>query len=175
MEAAQALIPEVLGNLVYPVESTDDQTFQVQLVRDTHIQRHVERVVMRLERSGRGATIDRLKNRRFDLQESPLIQKLSERRDEPRPAPEHLADLRVQDQVYIALPVAEFLVSDLIVYLLVRLFDDGKWAQRLRKELHAARMHRDLSHPSPKNVTLDTNDVSNVQQLLEDIVVEAFL
>ena len=63
-----ALVPEVVADLVHPIEPADDQPLEIQLVGDAQIERHVERVVMRRERPRRRAAIQRLQHRRLDLE-----------------------------------------------------------------------------------------------------------
>ncbi len=52
-----ALVAEVLADLEDALHPTDYQPLEVQLVRDAEVERHVERVVVRLERPREGPTV----------------------------------------------------------------------------------------------------------------------
>ena len=66
----EALVAEILAELVHPLEPADDQPLEVELGGDPQIQLAVERVVVGGERAGRGAAVQRLQNRGFDLDET---------------------------------------------------------------------------------------------------------
>ena len=68
-------VPEVVPDLVHPLESADQQPLEVQLVGDAQVQRHVQRVVVSHERTGRRAAIEWLEDRRLDLEKTTLIEK----------------------------------------------------------------------------------------------------
>ena len=68
MRAIDALVPEVVPDLVHAIEPAHDQPLQIQLVRDAQEERHVERVVVRRERARRRAAVERLQYRRLDLE-----------------------------------------------------------------------------------------------------------
>ena len=68
MRPVDALVPEVVADLVHPLEAAHDQPLEVQLVRDAQEERHVERVVVRRERPRRRAAVQRLQHRRLDLE-----------------------------------------------------------------------------------------------------------
>ncbi len=67
---ADPLVAIDAAQLVDPLHAADQQPLEVQLQRDPQEQLHVERVVMRLERPGRGAAGDRVQRRPFDLDEA---------------------------------------------------------------------------------------------------------
>ena len=58
------------AEFVDPLHAADEQPLQMQFQRDPQIQLHIERVVMRHERPGRGAAGDRVQRRAFDLDEA---------------------------------------------------------------------------------------------------------
>ncbi len=60
MRAVHSLVAEVFGELIYPVKSTNDEAFEIQLIRNAQIHFDVERVVMRNERAGKCPAILRL-------------------------------------------------------------------------------------------------------------------
>ena len=68
MRPVDALVPEVVPDLVHAVEAAHDEPLEIQLVGDAQVQRHVERVVVRRERPRRRAAVQRLQHRRLDLE-----------------------------------------------------------------------------------------------------------
>ena len=66
---ADAFVAEVAIDLVHARHAADDQPLQVELGRDAQKKIDVQRVVMRLERTSRGAASDRLHHRRLHLDE----------------------------------------------------------------------------------------------------------
>jgi hypothetical protein len=77
MKATESFIPEVLGNLVNAIEAPDEEAFQIEFIRDSHIQRHVQAVMMRRERPSGCAAIDRLKHGGLDFQVASTIEEVS--------------------------------------------------------------------------------------------------
>ena len=73
------LVPEVVPDLVHPLEPADDQPLEVQLVGDAQVERHVERVVVRHERTRRRAAVQRLQHRRLDLEVVPAVETRADR------------------------------------------------------------------------------------------------
>ena len=107
-----ALVPEVVADLVHPLEPADEQPLEVQLVGDPQVERHVERVVVRDERPRRRAAVERLEDRGLHLEEVPLVQEPADPADRLRAEPEHLAHLGVHRQVGVALPVAQLGIGE---------------------------------------------------------------
>ena len=56
MRPVHTLVTEVTRKFEHPVKTAHDQTFQVQLVRDTQVKRDIQRVVMRDKRAGRSSS-----------------------------------------------------------------------------------------------------------------------
>ena len=69
------LVPEVVADLVDPLDAAHQQPLQVQLVGDAEVERHVQRVVVGHEGPRRRAAVERLQDRRLDLEEPALIEK----------------------------------------------------------------------------------------------------
>ena len=77
-----ALVAEVLADLVDLLEPADDQALEVELGRDAQVAVLVERVLVRDERLGERAAVARLQDGRLDLDEAPLVE---DARGSPRP------------------------------------------------------------------------------------------
>ena len=125
VRAVHALVAEVLAQLVDTVESADDQLFEVELRGDAQVEVDVERVVVRDEGTRRGSARNGLQDRRLDLDIALRVEELAHRRDDLRALDEGLLDLRVDDQVEIALAVAHLRVGEGVEGLAVLLLDDG--------------------------------------------------
>ena len=69
-----ALVAEVLADLVDPLEPAHDQALEVELVGDPQEQVAVERVVVGHERARERAAVERLEDRRLDLEEAALVE-----------------------------------------------------------------------------------------------------
>ncbi len=98
-----ALVAEVLAELVDALEAADDQPLEVELGRDPQVEVAVERVVVGGERPRQRAAVERLEHRRLDLEEA------LRRRGSGAPprstrarVDEQLARLLVGDQVELA-------------------------------------------------------------------------
>ena len=102
-----ALVPEVVPDLVDPLEPADQQPLEIELVGDAQVQRHVQRVVVGHERPRRGAAVERLQDRGLDLEKPALVQEPPDEGDRLGAEHEDLAHVRVHRQVGVALPVAE--------------------------------------------------------------------
>ena len=101
-----ALVAEVLADLVHLLEPADDQPLEVELVGDSQIKVCVELVGVRDERLGEGAAVARLQNRCLDLDEAVGIEIRTDGRDDSRADDEVPPRFPVDKQVEVALPVA---------------------------------------------------------------------
>jgi hypothetical protein len=52
-----ALVPKVVPNFIYPLDSSDQQPLEIQLVRDAQVERHVQRIVVGDKWLSRGTAI----------------------------------------------------------------------------------------------------------------------
>ncbi len=100
------LVAEVLAELVDPVDPADDAALQVELGRDPQVEVAVEGVVVGDEGSRQGAAVERLQDRRLDLDEAVDVEPAADLGDRSAADPEDLARLRVGDQVELAVAVA---------------------------------------------------------------------
>ena len=107
-----ALVAEVLADLVDALEAADDEALEVELGRDAQVEVGVELVRVRDERVRERAAVPRLQDRRLDLDEAVLVQVAADRGDDPRAQEEELARVLVHQQVEVALPVARLRVGE---------------------------------------------------------------
>ena len=102
-----ALVAEVLADLVDTLQAADDEPLEVELGRDPQVEIGVELVRVRDERMCEGAAVARLEDGRLDLDEAGVVQVAPDGRDDPRSRREVLPRLVAHQQVEVALPVAE--------------------------------------------------------------------
>jgi hypothetical protein len=124
--------------------------------------RHVERIVVRRERSRGGTAVERLQHRRLHLEKVALEQELAHRLDQPRALDEHLAHLGVHHRVDVALAVADLLVGQPVPLVGKRADGLGEHLERREPdgELLGARAEQRSGYP---------DDIAHFHQL-EDAV-----
>ena len=110
-----ALVAEVLRELVDALESADDQTLEVQLGRDPEVDVGVELLVVRHERRREAAAVPRLENRRLDLDEAALVEIAADRRHHPRTGDGVATRVLVHQEVEVSLPVPGLDVGEAVV------------------------------------------------------------
>ena len=172
VRAIHALVAEILAELVYAVESADDQFLEVQLTGDAQVLVDVERIVVRDERACRGAARNRLQDRGLHLDVAALVEELAHRGDDLGASDEYVAHLRVHHQVDVALAVADFGVGEGVERLAVLGLDDGQRADRLREHRELAAVHRQLARIGMEREAFDADEVADVEQFLEHRVIQ---
>jgi hypothetical protein len=162
-----ALVAEVLAELVDALEAADDQALEVELGGDPQEQRAVELVVVRRERARERAAVDRLEHRRLDLDEAALVEPPAHRGDHLGAHDEQLARLLVGDEVELAVAVAQLDVLEPVALL-------GRRAQRLREHAEVLEAQRQLAAARAQDRALGTDQVAEVevQQALEGFLAE---
>ena len=110
-----ALVAEVLAELVDALEAADDQPLQVQLGGDPQVEVAVELVVVGDERPRGRAAVERLQDRRLDLDEARVVEEAADRGDHLRAGDEDRARLLVGDQVELAVAMAGLDVGEAVV------------------------------------------------------------
>ena len=79
--------------------------------------------------------------------------------------------MAIDDEVDIALAEAELWISEAVEGLTILLLDHGQGAQRLREEGQRGGMYRDLSHLCAEDFALDTDEVTDIHELLHYIII----
>ena len=100
-----ALVAEVLRQLVHLLEAADDQPLEVQLVGDAQVQVGVELVRVRDERLREAAAVARLEDRRLDLEKALAVEVRAHLGDDARPRRGEAPRVLVHQQVEVAPPV----------------------------------------------------------------------
>ena len=117
MARGDAFVAEVAVDFENLFETTDHQTFQVELRRDAQIKLHVERVVMGDEGACRGAAGDRVHHRRFDFEEAALQEQRAHRLDDARAQDEIQPRVFVADEIDVTLAIFLFLIGEAVIFL----------------------------------------------------------
>ena len=164
---AQALVAEVLAQLVDALQAAHDQALEVELGRDPQVHRLLERVEVRHERTRQRAAVDRLQDRRLDLDEALVVEETSDCGDDLGARDEDLARLRVGHQVQLAVPEAGLGVREAVVLL-------GRRAQRLRQQCPFADRDGQLAAARLEDRAVGPDQVAEVhrEQPLERLVAQ---
>ena len=155
MLGVHALIPEDTTDLIDLFQAADDQTFQVQLQRNTKLQVLIQGVKVGQERPrGRAAGV-LYEHGRFDFKEALPVEVAADAGDDPGSADEGLANFRIHDQVGITLAVAKVRICHAVIFLRQR-------TKGLRKQRDVLDMHRDLTGLGLEDITADADDIAHV-------------
>ena len=154
---ADALVAEVLADLVDPVDAADDAALEIELDRDAQVEVAVELVVVRGERPRHGAAVQRLQDRRLDLDEAALVEEAADGADHVRALDEALLDLVVDDEVEVAAAVARLHVGEAVELLRQR-------TQRLGEQAEVVNLERELAAAGADHGALGAEDVAHVQR-----------
>ena len=128
---AEAFVAEDAPDLEHSLHAADDESLEVQLQRDSKVQLHVQRVVVRDERACVRAAGLHVQHRGLDLDEPAAVQRAAEAGDHLVADAEVLAGLVVDDEVRVALAEAGVGVGEAVPLV-------GQRAHRLRQQLEAA-------------------------------------
>jgi hypothetical protein len=155
---AEAFVAEVAVDFENLLETADDQTLQVQLGGDAQELLHVERVVVRDERLGRGAAGDRVHHRRFDFEEAVPVHVIADRGDDATAGEEGEAGFLVHDQVDVTLAILHFLIGQAVELVRQR-------AQRLGQQADFASLDAQLAGLGLHQRAGDADDVAQIPGL----------
>ena len=175
MGLVHALVAEVLGELIDTVIAAHDQSLEVELVGDSHIEVDVQGVVVGDERTGRGSSRDGLKDRGLDLKAAGGVEIFPHRGDDLRPLDEHVLDLRVHDEIHVPLAVAELRIGERVIDYSVNLLHDRKNPKGLAQNCKFLCVNAELAGLGDESEALDADDVTDVKQFLPDGVVHSLV
>lgn len=175
-----AFVAEVLRDFVHALEAPDNEPLEVQFVGDAQVERHVERIEMRHERSRGRSAVDRLQNRRFDFEPTALVEEAADGCNHAAPLDERFSHVRIDDQVEIApavslLFVGECIVNDDVPVLVALFFDHRQRSERLAEQHERTCMDGDFASACAKNEPTDTHDVADVEQAQHLVLARQFV
>ncbi len=174
-----AFIAEVAADFINAVEAADEQTLQIELEGDSQVQILVQLVVMGDERTGRGAAVNRLEDRGLDFEEVMAVEEAAQGADDLGTLAEDVLDLRVDNEVGVALAVAQFgiaqtgMADDLAVHF---------FFLRGRKRGNGFRQHADIGREQGNLTGLGAHqrtaglyEIAEVEEVLEELQLVAHL
>ena len=171
MAAVHALVAEVTTDLIHTFETSYDETLEIKLGSDTEIEVDVERIVVGDERTSTGTTGNLLEDWCLDLGVTSLVEHLTHGTDDGGTLLEHVLHALVDNQVEVALTIAQLGVVEAIVGHTILILDDRQGTDALAEHGETLAMYGDFASLGTENVTLDTYEVADVEQTLEDSVV----
>ena len=101
-----ALVAEVLADLVDSFVAADDQPLEVELIGDAEVEVLIQDVMMGDKGPGRRPAVDGLQNGRLHLQEPSLVQETAQRTDNVGSDHKNPSHFFIGDEVQVALPIA---------------------------------------------------------------------
>ena len=157
MLGREAFVAEVAVDLIDALEAADDQSLEVELGGDPQIERAIQRVVVGQEGPRRRAAVERLQDRRLDLDKSLPVEIGADRRDDSGSVDEQLARVLARDQVQLAPTVAGLDVAQPVMLV-------GRRAQRLGEDLKAIDAQRQLATAAAQHRAVDADQVPKVER-----------
>ena len=106
VKAWHAFVAKVFWKFIHTIETTYNQSLEIKFVGDAQVERHVQRIVVCLERAGRRTTIQRLQHGRLHLQIALIIQVLPHGVNELCAFDKCFSYLRIYNQINITHAIA---------------------------------------------------------------------
>ena len=175
VRTVHAFVAEVLADFEHTFETTYDEALQVKFGCDAAIEVDVERVVVCDEGTCACAACDALKDGRFDFSVACSVEFVAQCLHYDGALHEGVLHAFVHNEVNATLAVAKFGVFKCIVCHAVLVLHDGERLDALGEHGEFLRMNRDFARLRTEYVALDTDEVAEVEQLLEYCVVEFFV
>ncbi len=98
-------VAEIAVYFKHAIHSADDKSLQIKLGCDPQVERHIESIMVCLERLGSRTAGNRMHHRRLDLDKFKRFEKCAYRIDKRSPLYKDLLDRLVDDQIDIPPPV----------------------------------------------------------------------
>ena len=156
MLVRDALVTEVLRQLVDLLEPADDQALEVELVGDPQVEVGLELVRVRHERLCEAAAVARLEDRRLDLEEAFAVEVGAHGADDPRAHDREPPRVLVHQQVEVPAPVARLDVRQAVERVGERGADLGEQDELVDGE-------RRLAAPRARGRAGDADDVAEIE------------
>src|SRR5690606_21586200 len=155
---AHAFVAEVAVDLEHALEAAHDEPLEIQFWRDAQVHFHVERIVVRDERTGSGTAGNRVQHGGFDFEEAGLEHVLAYAADGLAAGNEGAPRFFGHDQVDVALAVAQFLISHTVELV-------GQRPQRLRQQPDRGGVNRKLTLVRLEHAAFHGHDITDVPAL----------
>src|SRR5690606_3512553 len=173
--AVHSLIPEIAAKLVHPIESSYNESLQIEFIGDSQVKRHIECVMVRDEWTSSGTTWNALQNRSINLQRSAFVQKRSNGVNHLSTLHEGFFHRRIDDEVCITLAIAKLGICNRIKGLSICFLHDGKRTKGFAKQRELLHVHGNLARTRDECESANADDIADVEQLLPNYVVERFI
>ena len=135
-----AFVTEDTAQFIYPFHAADDQSLQVQFRGDAQIEFDVQGVVVCNKRPCRGAAGNSVQDRRLDFQKAIFVEDTTDALDDLRPFDKDIFHFGIDDEVHIALPIAQVHVLKAVEFFRQRLQGFGQELQVFDADGRFARM-----------------------------------
>ena len=150
-----ALVAEVLADLVDAVETAHQQSLQIQFGSDAQVEVAIQRVVMGRKGTSESAAGQGLEDRGLHLHEALGVQIAAHGRHQLAPRPQLPGDVGIAHQVDVALPVPGLAVLEPVKLL-------GQGPQGLGEHGPGRGEESQFAPPGAEDMPLATNDVAHV-------------
>ena len=175
MEAVHALIAEILANLINTFETADNKSLKIELGSDTHVHIDVQCIEVCDEWLCACSARNILKDRSLDLGIAAVVEELTHSAQNGSTLQECVLDAIVDDKVDIALTGTLLWIVELVISNTILILHDRQWLKALRQKLYALDMNRNLSHLCAEDISLDANNIADVQEFLEHLIIHILI
>ena len=175
MVAVHTLVAEVLSDFIDALEAAYDESLQIELGGDTHVHILVERIEVSDEWAGRSTTCDALQGRSLHLCITSVVKHTAQGAQYCGTLQEGVLHAVVDDEVDIALAIAQLWVIELVVSHAVLVLHDREWLEALGEQAQLLGVNRDLAGLCAEDETLDADEVTDVEQFFEYRIVKVLV
>ena len=163
---ADALVAEITPDLVDRGKAADDQPLQIQLEADAQIEVLVELIVVGDERLCGRAAVERLQDRRLDLEETGAVQIGAQRAHDRGPRAEKVARLFVGQQVDVSPAIAYLRIAHAMPFV-------RHWLERFGQEVDLVNGDAQLAAARYRQRTGCAHEITQIDKPLPHLVVPA--
>ena len=173
--AVHTLVAEVLANLIYTLETTYDEALQIKLGSDTHVHILIQCVEVGDEWTSGCSTGNALECRGLYLCVTSFVENLSQSTEYGSTLKEGILYAIIDDEVNVALTITQLWVIELVVCHAILVLHDWEWLQALGEQADFLGMNGNLTSLCTENETLHTDEVTDVEELLEYCIIKVFV
>ena len=180
MRAVHTFVTEVLGELEHLFHAAHDAALEVEFRSHAQVERHVAGVVVRGERTGVRAAVNRLERRGLDLDKALLDQVFTDCLHNLETLDEDFLHVVVQRHVDVTLAVTgihvgKFVEHDLVAVLVDLFLGDRERAHGLGEHRHLLHMHGVFARLRLEHEAVHADEVTEVGHLDDFVVFLAHL
>ena len=156
-----------MPDFIHTVETSDNETLEIQLIGNAKIERHVERIVMRHKRPRCGSAIHRLKHWRLHFEKTKSVEERSHGRDHFRSSDEERPYFRMHGEIRVSLAVSLLgiaesgMANDFSFDFFF--FSERKRPKRFREQIERRDTNRHFAGFRSEQTPANADDVSEVE------------